>query len=109
MSSLYQRATLHATPSGVLPLSEPAGACYAPHGKGGGLMPVNFFDQAARYVIKLDPAGFFAWLLGGLVVLVFREWLDTRTLPFPGERDRTCDTVARLDDPANPDDPLALV
>jgi hypothetical protein len=29
--------------------------------------------------------------------LAYREWLDTRTIPFPGERDRTCDTVARLD------------
>src|SRR5262249_46390253 len=30
--------------------------------------------------------------------LRFRTWLDTRTLPFPGELERTCDTVAWLAD-----------
>jgi hypothetical protein len=73
-------------------------------------MAVNVYDQAARYVIKLDPPGFLAWLLGLLkAVLVFRGWLDTRTLPFPGEPDRTCDTVAALQDPDRPDEPIALV
>src|SRR5262249_16779098 len=28
----------------------------------------------------------------------FRRWLDTRLLRFPGEPDRTCDTVAHLED-----------
>src|SRR5712691_779428 len=32
--------------------------------------------------------------------LLFRRWLDTRRLPFPGEADRICDTVACLEDPA---------
>jgi hypothetical protein len=73
-------------------------------------MAVNVYDQAARYVIKLDPPRFLAWLFGLLkVVLVFRGWLDTRTLPFPGEPDRTCDTVAALQDPDRPDEPIALV
>jgi hypothetical protein len=73
-------------------------------------MAVNVYDQAARYVIKLDPPGFFAWLFGLIkTALVFRGWLDTRTLPFPGEADRTCDTVAALEDPDCPDEPIALV
>ena len=41
------------------------------------------FDQAARYVAKLDPPGFLRWLLSSLDPgLAFRGWLDTRTLPF---------------------------
>lgn len=56
---------------------------------------MNDFDQAARYAAKLDPTGFINWLVPGLA-FVFRGWLDTRTPPFPGERDRTCDTVAGL-------------
>jgi hypothetical protein len=56
-------------------------------------MVVNRFDQASRYVAKLDPVGFLRWLLGN-ATLLFRRWLDTRSLPFPGEPDRTCDTVA---------------
>src|SRR6516225_4280751 len=56
------------------------------------------YDQAARYaVVKLDPPGFCRWVFKSMH-LRFREWLDTRTLPFPGEPDRTCDSVARLDE-----------
>src|SRR4051812_17648516 len=58
----------------------------------------NPFDKASRYAINLDPAGFLHWLLGGLVV--FRGWLNARTLTFPGQPDRTCDTVAHLADDA---------
>ncbi len=61
---------------------------------------MNDFDQAARYTAKLDPSGFLRWLAPGMdPQLVFREWIDTRTLPFPGEPDRTCDTVAALAGP----------
>jgi hypothetical protein len=60
-------------------------------------MAMNPFDQASRYAAKLDPPGFLEWLLPGLsAALTFHGWLDTRTLPFPGEPDRTGDTVARL-------------
>lgn len=65
-------------------------------------MPPNPYDQAARYLAKLDPAGFLRWLLAGLRA-GFRLWLDTRTIPFPGEQDRVCDTVAGLVDDAEPD------
>jgi hypothetical protein len=58
---------------------------------------VNVFDQSARYSVQSDPLGFFRWVVPGLdPSLRFHGWLDTRTLPFPGEPDRTCDTVANL-------------
>jgi hypothetical protein len=63
-------------------------------------MVVNRFDQASRYLVKLDPPGILSWLLRvPLEELGFRGWLDTRTLPFPGDPERTCDTVAWLRDP----------
>jgi hypothetical protein len=70
---------------------------------------MNPFDQSARFVAKADPAGLLRWLVPGLPVsLAFRGWLDTRTLPFPGEPDRVCDTVAELVDPADPSTRWAL-
>jgi len=62
-------------------------------------MPRNYYDQASRYTAKLDSTGFVRWLVG-LPALVFHRWLDTRRLPFPGELDRVCDTVACVEDPA---------
>jgi hypothetical protein len=67
------------------------------------------FDQAARYTAKLDPSAFLRWLLGLNAPLAFQGWLDTRTLPFPGEPDRTCDTVAELLDATHPGRLWALV
>jgi hypothetical protein len=62
-------------------------------------MPPNRFDQASRYAAKLDAVGFLCWLLReDAAELRFRLWLDTRTLPFPGDPERTCDTVAWLGD-----------
>jgi len=61
---------------------------------------VNRFDQAARYLAKLDPTGFLAWVLG--VEVLFHRWLDTRSLPFPAEPDRTSDTVACVTLPDQP-------
>jgi hypothetical protein len=59
---------------------------------------VNVFDQAARYSAqRLDPIGFLRWAVQGLdPSLRFLDWLDARTLPFPGSPDRTCDTVANV-------------
>jgi hypothetical protein len=60
-------------------------------------MTPNRFDQASRYTAKLDPPVFLRWLVPLLTdTVVFHGWLDTRTLPFPGEPDRICDTVAAL-------------
>jgi hypothetical protein len=62
-------------------------------------MPPNRFDQACRYAAKLDGVGFLCWLFReDATELRFRTWLDTRTLPFPGDPERTCDTVAWLAD-----------
>lgn len=62
-------------------------------------MPINRYDQASRYAAKLDAAGFLSWLLREEPSnLRFRGWLDTRTLPFPGDPERICDTVAWLSD-----------
>src|SRR6185437_8001072 len=61
----------------------------------GGLMAE--FDQAARFAVKLDPVGFLRWLLPGLDTdLIFTRWRETQTIPFPGQPDRRCDTVAEL-------------
>jgi hypothetical protein len=60
-------------------------------------MATNRFDQACRYLAKLDPVGLLCWLLRkSPPELRFRAWLDTRTLAFPGDPERTCDTVAWL-------------
>ncbi len=64
---------------------------------------MNDFDQASRFAVRLDPGGFLRWLIPDLPSTVeFRRWLDTRTVPFPGEGDRTCDTVAEFIDTAQP-------
>jgi hypothetical protein len=71
---------------------------------------INVYDQAARYAVKLDPGGSCRWLVPGLDPAIgFRQWLDTRTLPFPGQPDRTCDTVAALARAGEPSTPWALV
>jgi hypothetical protein len=48
-------------------------------------------------------------LAGKGVVLVFRDWLDTRIFPLPGGPERTAAPVAALDDPAATDRPWLLV
>jgi hypothetical protein len=60
-------------------------------------MAETVFDQSSRRGARLDPAGFFAWLLTGFAaVLRFVRWLDTRSTPRPGGREPTADTVAEL-------------
>ncbi len=63
------------------------------------ISPKNPYDKASRYALHLDPAGVLSWLLG--CVLVFKGWLNARTLTFPGQPDRTCDSVAHLVDDTN--------
>jgi len=59
------------------------------------------FDKASRYAARMDGAGFYAWLLGARPnQWQFRRWEDARNVPFPGDPDRTGDTVGRLDDMA---------
>jgi hypothetical protein len=58
----------------------------------------NHFDKASRFAAKLDPPAFLGWALGlSADAFVFRGWLDTRDLPFPGAPDRVSDTVAHLE------------
>ncbi len=58
---------------------------------------ISPYDQASRYVAKLDPLSLLRWLVPRLGTnWDFSSWLDTRTIPFPGQADRTCDTVAGL-------------
>ncbi len=73
-------------------------------------MSQNVFDQAARYLAKLDRVPFLCWVLELQPAdFVFRGWVDTRRLPFPGEPDRVNDTVAHLEDVAGGNVPWAVV
>jgi hypothetical protein len=68
------------------------------------------FDQTARYAAKLNPSGFFRWLLGPPPFpLTFREWADTRRLTLPGDPDRTNDVVAVFDNSEVPERPFTLI
>jgi hypothetical protein len=58
---------------------------------------VGVYDQAGRYAIKRRPGAFFTWRAPALgAAYRLARWQDTRTLPFPGEPDRVCDTVAEF-------------
>ena len=59
---------------------------------------MGVYDQAGRYVIKRRPSAFFTWRAPPLWrAWKFLRWQDTRTLPFPGEPDRICDTAAEFE------------
>ena len=67
------------------------------------------YDQACRYLAKLEPHAFVAWLLDlPSEQFRFRGWLDARRLTFPGEPDRTCDTVAFLENVGAGGEPWAV-
>jgi hypothetical protein len=56
------------------------------------------FDLTARRVARLDPTGFFCWLLTDFArSLVFTGWLDPRSAPEAAGSEVTGDTVARLE------------
>ena len=58
---------------------------------------MNDYDRTARRAAKLDPLGFFCWLLRRFANhLRFERWMDTGTVPFPGDPERIGDTVAEL-------------
>jgi hypothetical protein len=64
---------------------------------------VGVYDQAGRYAIKRRPSAFFTWRAPPLwLAWKFLRWQDTRTLPFTGEPDRVCDTVAEFEYQADP-------
>jgi hypothetical protein len=73
-------------------------------------MPPNVFDQACRYLARRDPVGLLCWLLRlTLAQLGFERWLDTRTVTFPGQPERICDTVAHVREEEQGGIPWALV
>src|SRR5260370_34054744 len=59
------------------------------------------FDLTARRVARLDPVGFFIWLLTAFgQFLRFAGWLDPRSAPQEAETEVTGDTLARLEEVA---------
>ena len=71
---------------------------------------MGIFDQAARYATRAEPrAPIRRLLIRTGVACEFREWLDTRTLPFPGGPDRTADLVAALEGQAEGSPPWLMV
>ncbi|HJZ90435.1 MAG TPA: hypothetical protein VKE40_06150 [Gemmataceae bacterium] len=72
-------------------------------------MAENVFDQAARYLAKIDPTAVLNWALPATPSpLRFIRWLDARTVPFPGSPHRVCDTVAHLEQVDPPGRPWAI-
>jgi hypothetical protein len=70
------------------------------------------FDQGARYAARrIDEPAPLRWLVEEPIWLAWRwrGWLDTQSIPFPGERDRRFDTVAWFDRPNGDAPPLAVV
>lgn len=73
---------------------------------------MNDFDKAARHGARLlDPPGFLRWVLDNLSWTEWRwtGWVDTQTVPFPGEPDLRPDTVASFERTAGDAPPLAAV
>ncbi len=70
---------------------------------------MNDYDQASRRVEKHATDSFFRFLLTAFAEhLRFERWLDTRTIPFPGDPERTGDAVAELTDLARAAPPWAM-
>jgi hypothetical protein len=73
---------------------------------------VNDYDQAARYAARrVDEFGFLRWVLGTAVIDAWewKGWLDTQAVPFPGEPDRRCDTVAAFERKDGTAPPVAAI
>lgn len=71
---------------------------------------MGVFDQAARYAAQEDPQPILRRLAGDArESLRFREWVESRTTPLPGERDRTADRIAAMHDEANLEQPWLLL
>jgi hypothetical protein len=62
-------------------------------------MPPDPYDRSSHYLLRRNARALLAWLLKlRETQLEFVQWLDTRRLPWPGQPDRSCDTVAWLRD-----------
>src|SRR5260370_9627135 len=71
---------------------------------------MGILDQAARYAAQADAEAVVNRVLRGVSAsLRFRAWVDTRTTPRPGQRDRTADRVAELVADGSPDRPWLLI
>jgi hypothetical protein len=66
------------------------------------------FDRAGCYLLRQNAEPLLAWLLDP-AAFDFVQWLDTRRLPWPGQPERACDTVAHLRDLKRGGVPWALV
>ncbi len=72
--------------------------------------PANVYDQASRFLMHLDALPLLLWLLGTTQARIgFVQWVDTRRLVWPGQPDRTCDTVAWVVDRADGSRPWVVV
>jgi hypothetical protein len=73
-------------------------------------MPPDPYDRSSRYLLRRNAFAFLAWLLGlRQADLEFVQWLDTRRLPWHGQPDRSCDTVAWLRDRSRNGLPWSIV
>jgi hypothetical protein len=56
---------------------------------------MGVFDQASRYLARLEPAEQLAWLIPSFfAVYHFDGWCDATLPSYPGDPDRICDTIA---------------
>jgi hypothetical protein len=68
------------------------------------------YDQLCRFLLRLDEVALLCWLLRlRPAAVAFERWLDTRGLPWPGQPERICDSVAWLPDLTDGDRPWAVV
>jgi len=73
-------------------------------------MEDNPFDKACRVMTKWEPAVMLAYLLTLYESnFAFVRWLDARRLAFPGQPDRTCDTVAHVENLGENHLPWAII
>jgi len=73
-------------------------------------MPPDPYDRSSRYLVRRNALALLAWLMDLQEAgLEFVQWLDTRRLPWPGQPDRSCDTVAWLRDLTRNGLPWAIV
>ncbi|MGF1581682.1 MAG: hypothetical protein ACFCD0_20325 [Gemmataceae bacterium] len=71
---------------------------------------MNDWDQASRFLVRLDPQAFFEWTLNlPRNERFFLGWADTRNVPFIGEADRIRDMVALFEARDGNQEPWAVV